>query len=114
LAALWEGCSAGQSGLTYFIGTRILPAPQTHADWGQLARTTGFAAAPGIIRAVGVVPGLTTLVFAIANLWMLAAFVVAVRQALDYTSTWRAIGVCLIGWLVNAVVLALAWFVLPG
>jgi hypothetical protein len=100
--------------LTYFIGTRILPAPQTHADWGQLARTTGFAAAPGIIRAVGVVPGLTTLVFAIANLWMLAAFVVAVRQALDYTSTWRAIGVCLIGWLVNAVVLALAWFVLPG
>ena len=37
--------------LTYFIGTRILPSPQTHADWGQLARTTGFAATPGILRA---------------------------------------------------------------
>ena len=40
--ALW-------SGLTYFIGTRILPTPQTHADWGELLRTTGFAAAPGIL-----------------------------------------------------------------
>ena len=58
--------------LTYFIGTRILPSPQTHADWGQLARTTGFAATPGILRAAGIVPGLTTLVFAVANLWMLA------------------------------------------
>jgi hypothetical protein len=36
----------------------------------------------------------------IANIWMLATMVVAVRQALDYRSTWRAIGVCVVGWLV--------------
>ena len=35
---------------------------------------------------------------------MLAAFVVAVKQALDYTSTGRAIGVCLIGWVANGVI----------
>ena len=100
--------------LTYFIGTRILPEPQTHADWGQLARTTGFASAPGIIRVVGIVPGLTMLVFFVASIWMLAAFVVAVRQALDYTSTWRAFGVCLIGWIANALVFVLLRFFLPG
>ena len=100
--------------LTYFIGTRMFPEPQTHATWGQLARTTGFASAPGIIRIVGIVPGLTVLVFFIASVWMLAAFVIAVRQALDYTSTWRAVGVCLIGWIVNALLLVLLRFVLPG
>ena len=99
--------------LTYFIGTRILPTPQTHADWGQLARTTGFATAPGIFRAVGIVPGLTTVVFFVASVWMLASFVVAVRQALDYTSTWRAVGVCLIGWLVQAVLLTFLLFLMP-
>ena len=95
--------------LTYFIGTRLLPAPETHADWGQLLRTTGFAASPGILRVLGVVPGLTRVVFLIAGVWMLVAFVIAVRQALDYTSTWRAIGVCFIGWLAyNALLITLA------
>jgi hypothetical protein len=30
--------------------------------------------------------------------WQLAAMVVAVRQALDYKSTGRAVAVCVIGW----------------
>ena len=92
------------AGLTYFIGTRILPTPQTHADWSQLLRTTGFASAPGMLRVFGIVPGLTGLIFFVSAVWMLAAFVVAVRQALDYTSTGRAVGVCLIGWLINGVI----------
>ena len=101
------------AGLTYFIGTRILPTPQTHADWGELLRTTGFASAPGILRILGIVPGLTGLVFSVTSVWMLAAFVVAVRQALDYTSTGRAVGVCLIGWLVNGAILFFVGFILP-
>ena len=100
------------AGLTYFIGTRILPTPQTHADWGELLRTTGFAAAPGILRILGIVPGLTVPVFFVASVWMLAAFVVAVRQALDYTSTGRAVAVCLIGWIVNGAILFFLGFVL--
>ena len=98
------------AGLTYFIGTRILPTPQTHADWGELLRTTGFAAAPGMIRILGIVPALTVPVFFVAGVWMLAAFVVAVRQALDYTSTGRAVGVCLIGWIVNGAILVFLGF----
>ncbi len=100
------------AGLTYLIGTRLLPEARTRADWGQLLRTTGLAAAPGIVRVFGIIPLLGWLVFGIANLWMLAAFVVAVKQALDYTSTGRAIGVCLIGWVVNgAIFLFLRLFV---
>ena len=90
--------------LTYLIGTRLLPEARTRADWGQLLRTTGFATAPGIVRVFGIIPLLGWLVLGIAYLCMLAAFVVAVKQALDYTSTGRAIGVCLIGWVANGVI----------
>ncbi len=53
---------------------------------------------------LGIIPGLGPIVFAVAGVWMLIAMVIAVRQALDYTSTWRAIGVCAIGWVVQAVI----------
>ena len=91
--------------LTYAIGTKILPEPQTEANLGQLLRATGFASAPGIIRIFAVIPGLGALVFFIAMIWMLVAFVISVRQALDYTSTLRAVGVCVIGWLVQVLII---------
>jgi hypothetical protein len=100
--------------LTYLIGTRFLPEPQTEADVGQLLRTTGFSSAPGLIRVLGVIPGLTKIVLIAASIWMLAAMVVAVRQALDYSGTGRAIGVCLIGWIVQAVIVILVVYLLEG
>ena len=84
--------------LTYVIGTQLLPEKQTRADVGQLLRTIGFASAPGMLRVFGVVPGATLPAFAITAVWMLATMVVAVRQALDYESTMRAVAVCVIGW----------------
>ena len=99
--------------LTYFIGTRWLPEPQTEADLGQLLRTTGFSSAPGLIRVLGIIPGLGTLLFAAASVWMLGTMVIAVRQALDYQSTWRAVGVCAIGWFIQTLILALL-FALAG
>ena len=33
------------------------------------------------------------------SVWMLAAMVVAVRQALDYSTVGRALAVCAIGWI---------------
>ncbi len=94
--------------LTYFIGTKFLPEPQTSADYGELLRTIGFSSAPGLIRVFGIIPGLTALVFSVAGIWMLIAMVIAVRQALDYKSTWRAIGVCVIGWVIQAAILVVA------
>lgn len=84
--------------LTLQIGTRIFPSPRTQADAGQLLRTIGFATAPGILRIAGVIPGTTTIVFGVTAVWMLMAMIVAIRQALDYTSTARAFAVCALGW----------------
>lgn len=89
--------------VTFWIGTKLLPEPNTRADVGQLLRTIGFASAPGTIRLLGVVPGLTSLAFALAQVWMLAAMVIAVRRALDYSSPWRAAGVIAFGWLVYTI-----------
>ena len=97
--------------LTYFIGTKLLPESQTKADLGELLRTIGFSSAPGLIRVLGVIPGFSGLVFSVAGIWMLAAMVIAVRQALDYQSTWRAFGVCIIGWVVQALIISILLFV---
>ncbi|MFC1795009.1 hypothetical protein ACFL3Q_15650 [Planctomycetota bacterium] len=97
--------------LTYFIGTKLLPEPQTKADHGELLRTIGFSSSPGLIRVLGVLPVMRGIVFPIAAIWMLVAMVIAVRQALDYTGTLRAIGVCAIGWIVQAVMLGLLFFI---
>ena len=115
LAGLVSGTLAALFGwyiwafLTYFIGTRLLPEPQTRADYGELLRPIGFASAPGLIRVLGIIPGLGQIVFAVAGVWMLIATVIAVRQALDYTNTWRAVGVCAIGWVVQSVILMVAF-----
>ena len=93
--------------LTYFIGTKFLPEPTTRADVGELLRTTGFSSSPGLIRVLGLVPGITGIVFLVSGIWMLIAMVIAVRQALDYRSTFRAVGVCVIGWIVQVVILLL-------
>ena len=89
----------------YFIGAKIFPEASTLADHGQLLRTIGFSSAPGIIRVFGFTPELMSITFIGGAIWMLIAMVIAVRQALDYQSTWRAIGVVVIGFLVQAIVL---------
>ena len=91
--------------LIYLIGAKIFPEEKTEADHGQLLRTIGFSSAPGLIRILGFTPELMSITFIGAGIWMLVAMVVAVRQALDYQSTWRAIGVVVIGFLVQAIVL---------
>ena len=93
--------------LTYFIGTKLFPEQQTRADHGELLRTLGFASAPGVIRILGIIPALSVIVFPVAGIWMLVATVIAVRQALDYKSTPRAVLVCLVGWLVQGLLLGL-------
>ena len=99
--------------LIYFIGTRWLPEPGTHADAGELLRTLGFATSPGIIRVAGLVPVLGGLVTVVAAVWTLVAMIVAVRQALDYQSTVRAVGVCLLGWVVQVALLLLVSALVP-
>ena len=100
--------------LTYFIGTKFFPEPQTKANPGELLRTIGFSSSPGLIRVLGIIPGLGGIVFFAASIWMLVAMIIAVRQALDYKSTLRAVGVCVIGWIIQTLILVLLFSILGG
>ena len=93
--------------LTYWIGTKLFPEPQTQSDHGELLRTVGFSSAPGLIRVLGAIAAIREIVFFVSSIWMLVAMVIAVRQALDYKSTWRAVGVCGVGWIVQILILAI-------
>jgi len=88
------------AGITYFVGAKLLPESETEADLGQLLRTIGFSAAPGLLRVVGLIPWVGALLSLVIEVWMLMAMVVAVRQALDYRSTARAVLVCAVGFVV--------------
>ncbi len=100
--------------ITYFIGAKILPEPQTKADHGELLRTIGFSSSPGLLRILAIIPGIGGIIFMITSVWMLVAMVIAVWQALDYKSTLRAVGVCMIGWVIQAIILMILFTVLGG
>ena len=55
--------------LTFEIGYRLMPAPQTRADVGELLRTTGFASTPALFRVFGIMPGATIPVFVATMVW---------------------------------------------
>ncbi len=89
--------------LIYFIGAKLLPSPQTKTNFKTLLRTIGFACSPGLIRILGILPDAEKLMFPVAEVWILAAMVVAVKQVLNYKGlgyTIIAIVVCLISYLV--------------
>lgn len=94
----------------YVVGAKWLPESGTRADVGQVMRTLGFAQAPGLLRVFGWVPLVGGLVYLLATIWTIVSTVVAVRQALDYSSTGRALGVTVLGFAVNALV----WWLLRG
>lgn len=100
--------------MTYWIGTKLLPEKETKTTYGQMLRTIGFASAPGILRVFGVIPFLTNLVFTATGIWSLVAMIVAVRQALDYKSTPRAVGVCAIGWLIQMLFIGILFALMAG
>jgi len=90
--------------VTWLIGSKLLPEPQTRTDMGELLRVIGFAYAPQLFGFFAFIPVLGGLVSTVVAFWLLAATILAVRQALDYTSTLRAAAVVLIGWLIFVVI----------
>ena len=100
--------------VTYWIGTRILSTPETHATWGQLARTTGFAQSPGVLKVLGFIPVIGLVIFFVVSIWQFAAMVIAVRQALDYRSTWRALSVVAIGFVIVLVLTLILGLIFGG
>jgi hypothetical protein len=92
------------AGVTWVIGSKLLPEPQTRTDMGELLRVIGFAYAPQLFAFFAFIPFLSGIVSTVVAFWLLAATILAVRQALDYVSTLRAAAVVLIGWLIFVVI----------
>ncbi len=98
--------------IAMFVGTKILKTEQTEADWGQLARGTGFAQTPGILNVLSFVPVVGNAIVVAAFVWRFAAMMIAVRQCLDYTSTLRAFFVILISFIPVVIINAILFWVL--
>jgi len=103
LALLWVFWAIS----TYVVGVYLMPEPQTQTDVGELLRTIGFAASPGILRIFGMIPAIGGTIYVISTVWMLVAMVIAIRQALDYKSTGRAVVVCVITGMIGVIAAAL-------
>lgn len=98
--------------IALLIGTTILKSASTEADWGQVARCTGFAQTPGLLGILVFIPIAGGIILVLSFIWQLAAMVVAVRQSLDYTSTWRAFFVILIAAIPSFIVILLIYWAL--
>lgn len=93
--------------LVYWVGTNLLPKPETKANWGQVARTMAFAQSPGmlwILASAGyTLNALGSLIWFVVFLWVIAASVIGVREALDYGTesddTIRALAVVIIAYI---------------
>jgi hypothetical protein len=89
--------------LTLAIGKWLMPDPATRTNVGEILRTTGFSASPGVLRIFAGIPVIGLPIFFGVTVWMLVTFVVAIRQALDYATFKRALAVCLLGWIIHGV-----------
>jgi hypothetical protein len=93
--------------------TKVFKGPETSATWGELLRTIGFSNSPGIFRFFSFVPFVGGLISFAASVWALIAGVIAVRQALDFT-TGRAIATCVVGWLIYMLIIFLTTILFLG
>jgi hypothetical protein len=91
------------AGVTYLIGDKVLGGTAT---WGELLRTLGFAQAPGVLFALGVIPLIGGLVSIAVGLWILVTGIVAIRQALDF-GTGRAIATAILGFIPYVILAAM-------
>lgn len=92
----------------YFVGTRFLGSTNTQADWGQLARTLGFAYTPAILGILGFIPVVDVIVALIIFVWVIATTIVAIRQALDF-STGRAVATAIISVIISSLAIGIVY-----
>ena len=83
------------------VGARLVPTPRSEVDAGQRLRVLGFAAAPGILQALGAFAPLRAPVLVLAQVGMILAMVVAISQVFDYRGSSRVLATCLIGWIAH-------------
>ena len=96
--------------VTYWIGTSMFGGMATP---GEMLRTIGFAQSPQVLNILSFIPVVGVIISLVVGIWVLVAGVVAVRQALDFT-TGKALGTAVIGWLVLMVLTCLVGTLVGG
>ena len=99
------------------VGGMMLRTGSTHTSWAEIGRVVGFAYTPGVLSIFSIFGFLPYigwifgwLLSLVIFVWTLAAVTVAVRQALDFESTGRAIAVVLI----TAVIGFIPWIIVKA
>jgi len=85
--------------VVYLIGAKLIKGKATQSNWGEVARTIGFANAPGVFNILIFIPVVGGIIGIVVLIWNLVAGIIGVRAALDFSTT-RAIVTVLIGWIV--------------
>jgi hypothetical protein len=96
----------------YIAGARMFPETQTTADRKAFMRALCFASSPGWLRLLGLIPELGGAVFVVASVWMIVATVVAVKKALNYTSTYRAAVITVVCWILSTLFQGLLFIIM--
>ena len=99
------------SAVLWAVGTKAMPGKNTEADILQMMRVTGFSQAPAILSIFWIIPFLGWLISLVGSIWSLVCIVVAVRQALEYDDTVKAIIVVVVAWVAMVAVMMLAGLV---
>jgi hypothetical protein len=85
--------------IVYLIGAKLIKGKQTQSNWGEVARTIGFANSPGVFNILAFIPVVGAIISIVVFIWSLIAGIIGVRAALDFSTT-RAVITVVIGWLV--------------
>jgi|GraSoiStandDraft_9_1057307.scaffolds.fasta_scaffold20218_3 hypothetical protein len=89
--------------LAYIIGTKLFGGIATY---GELLRTIAFAQSPGVLNILNFIPILGGLLSLVVGLWILAATIIAMRQALDFDTT-KAVLTAIVGFFAYIILAAI-------
>ena len=98
--------------LLSLVGGMMLRTGSTNTSWAEIGRVVGFAFTPGILSIFSFVPFIGYLFPIVTFVWTIAAVTLAVRQALDFESTGRAIAVVLLSVAIPLIMVIIAFVVL--
>jgi len=84
---------------TYFIGNRLIKSPDNKVTFGELSRTIGFSASPGVFGFFVFIPTVGVFIWLGATIWALISGVVLVKNKMNFSPT-RAVITSFTSWLV--------------
>jgi len=87
----------------FYLGSRLFRVETGQVDRKTVMRVMAFAAAPGLIRILGVIPKTTIVLLIVSSIWILVAAVIGLKKAFPQTATGKIAVLTLVTWLASSV-----------